>query len=211
MAKNIFDKLNVLVRSGLSGLLGDDPDRSPRLRSAPSSPLGKQVDRDIAALRQQINRALDDEDRMQAEIAAMQQQIATWDQQADEAVARHDDDAARQQIRQIQLKQQHLAMLEADLTDHQYATSELIRRVNEMEAIVAEARQHQKEKSGDEPTADRDTSLVDRLQQVRQMAGRGLNLAGSGTTSKPVSEHAEEVDDQTIDDDLAQRRARLSQ
>jgi hypothetical protein len=82
MAKNLTDKLNTLIRSRMQGAVDD-----LKRRDRPSKP-GKNADRDIAALRQQIDRALDEEDQMTAEIGALQAQIDDWDQQADLALTR---------------------------------------------------------------------------------------------------------------------------
>jgi phage shock protein A len=191
MAKNLTDKLNTLIRSRVQGAV-DDLKRQDR----PSKP-GKNADRDIAALRQQINRALDEEDRITAEIGALQGQIEDWDQQADLALTRGDEAAARHAVRQMQLVQQHQAMVEADLAQHRYSTSELISRANELEARVAEVRQASK----DAPADPEEERLSARLSQPRPEA------AAQPPDAKPEAA----VDEKAIEDDLARRRARLSQ
>jgi phage shock protein A len=204
MAK-LIGKLNVLVRSSINSVLGDEADRSSSRRGHPSlSRLGKDIDREIEALRQQINHALDDEDRQQVEMNALRQQIAGWDQQADKALSQGDEATARHAIRQMQTEQRRLTMLEAELAQHRIATSELIQRVNELEAVVAEARRRQAEA----PTEEKETSgegVSSRLRQARQ------NIEQQMTPPSQTDVPAVNVDESTVDDDLARRRARLSQ
>ncbi len=166
------------------------------------------MDREITALRDQINTALDDEDRMMGEIDAMQRQIADWDQQADAALRQGDEAAARQTIRQIQLQQQRMTMHQAELEQHKLSTSELIRQVNMLEAIVAEAKQHQQTTAADsDDRTDHQAesqSLSARLRKVSQPA---LPKTKHLQREEPIPE----MDEQAIEDDLARRRTRLSQ
>ncbi len=193
---SLINKLNVLVKSNLHGVLGDDsPDTARRKKSA-ALPLGKDIDREIAALRQQIEHALDEEDRLTANSEALQRQVEDWDQQADQALGRGDEATARHAVRQMQLQQQHLAMTVADLAQHRIATSELIQRVNQLEALVSEARRQPAQDLEDD-----DESLSARLRQARQQAGEQVEPAP----------HPANVDEKGVEDDLARRRARLSQ
>ncbi|MBN1563308.1 MAG: hypothetical protein JXA10_05685 [Anaerolineae bacterium] len=206
MAK-LINKLNTLVQSSVRGVLGNDPDRRYR-RSLPK--LGQHMDREIVALRDQINAALDDQDSMIAAITVMQQQIADWDRQADAALQRGDEAGARHTIRQIQMQQQRLTMLQAELEQHQLSTSELISQVNALEAIVAEAQQHDlaadRVGAAEADTVD-DESLSSRLRNARQQATQEMEQVQS---TEPVAA-PQEMDEQAIEDDLARRRARLSQ
>jgi phage shock protein A len=189
---NLIGKLNVLVRSSINNVLGDESGRERR----PS----KNIDRDTEALRQQINHALDDEDRQLKEIETLRQQIASWDQQADNALAKGDEATARHAIQQMQTQQRHLTMLEADLAQHRFSTSELIQRVNELETLVAQVRVQQpdaKEKTGE--------GLSDRLRQARQNVEQHLSQPAQVDTPPA------KVDESIVEDDLARRRARLSQ
>jgi phage shock protein A len=196
---DLISKLNVLVKASLQGVLGDDPDRAGR-RSVP--PLGKDIDREIIALRQQIESAFDHEDQIKAQIDALQREAADWDRQADEALARGDEATARYAIRQQQTKQQQTTLLEADLAQHRISASELIHRVNALEAIVAEARQQQK--TAPETDEAPEHSLSARLRHVREI----FQTQEAATITQ---DDVPQVDDQAVEDDLAQRRARLSQ
>lgn len=195
---SLINKLNVLVKSNLHGVMGDDsPDTARRKKLLP---LGKDIDREIAALRQQVEQALNDEDRMTAESEVLQRQVADWDQQADQALERGDEATARHAIRQVQLQQQHLTMLIADLAQHRIATSELIQRVNQLEALVAEARRQPPETPAVEENEDESLSV--RLRKARQQAGEQVESPASQPSN---------VDENVVEDDLARRRARLSQ
>ncbi len=205
---NLINKLNVLVKSSMHGVLGDDTHAARRGRPSLQR-LGKNIDQEISALRDQVNQALDDEDRMLAEIAAMQREIASLDQQADRALAGGDEAGARHAIRQMQSQQKRAAFLESDLAQHRTSTSELIQRVNELEAAVAEARRQ----TGAAPPVSDDAAhngestgetLSDRLRRIRQQ------VTEQAPTAAPTVEETDDVDPQAIDDDLAQRRARLS-
>jgi chromosome segregation ATPase len=200
---SLIDKLNVLVKSSVHGVLGDDSPGSKRHgESLSPARLGKDIDHEIAALRQQVDTALDGEDRMEADIQTLRRRIADWDQQADRALTQGDEATARYAVRQMQLEQRRLAMLEADLAQHRVSTSELIQRVNELEAVVAEARRRQQ----DTPAQDTaDDSLAARLRRARQQATQ------SEAESPPHKASPVEVDERTVDHDLARRRARLSQ
>jgi phage shock protein A len=205
MAK-LIDKLNTLVQSSVRSVLGDDPDRRAQ-RARPK--LGKHLNREIAALRDQINAALDDEDRMATEIDAMQRTITDWDQQADDALKQGDEATARHVIRQMQLQQQRMTMRQAELEQHKLSTSELISQVNALEAIVAEARQQ----STTTPSTDEedDRSLAARLRKARQQALKQTAQKTAQANTRHVELTDETMDEQAIEEDLARRRARLSQ
>lgn len=187
---DLFDKLNVLVQSRLPRLRGSSRrDRPPAL--------GRQADRDLARLRARIEEALADDDRIQAEIDALSQQIADWDTQADAALASGQDAIARHAVRQMKLVEQRRTMAEADLDAHRRATADLIQQVNAFETALAEARRQPAEAGSEKP------SLVDRLPAFHEPLRRKTG-AISDAASSPVDERA-------VEDDLARRRARLSQ
>ncbi len=201
---DLLSKFNVLVRSSINSVFGDEP----RRRGGPPrrDQLGDDIDQEIAALRERINRALDDEDEQAAAIDALRREVADWDQQADRALERDDEATARHAVRQMQHASQRLAMAESDLDQHRRATSELIHRVNELEALVAEARAQQSEAPA-EPAAKSGPVevLSSRLRTAR------LFLETQEMEALEADAPPEEVEDGAIEDDLAQRRARLSQ
>ncbi|GEM_PF-1843730 len=185
-------KLRVLMQANLRGERGE---AAPSIRRAGA---------DVAALRQQIARALDDEDRLQQTIQAAAAQIAALDQQADEALSRGDEATARHLVGQLQRRRQQLAFLEADLAQHRYVTADLMRRVNTLEALVAQAQQSVAQ--GEAP--DEDTvPLAERIRQARAEIARRVETLRTAETA-PADDA---LDEQAVEDDLARRRARLSQ
>lgn len=213
---DFFKKLNVLVKASVNDLLGDER-AIGGARRKPLTPdkLGKDVDREIESLRQRINEALDYEDQLQTRVQTLQAEVAKWDEQADSAVARNDSDMARYDIEQMRRAQQHLAMAEADLRDHQTVTQELILRVNELDAAVADARRAQspqEETPVSAETADRSTGevLSDVLREMREKINEMGDLIRAKDEVQQSSSQTDNVDDQTVNDDLDERRDRLS-
>lgn len=187
---DLFEKLNVLVQSRLPRLRGSSRrDRSPAL--------GRQADRDLARLRARIDEALADDDRLQAESDALSRQIMDWDAQADAALAAGQDAIARHAVRQMKLAEQQRTMAEADLDAHRRATADLIQQVNAFETALAEARRQPAESGSGKP------SLMGQIPAFREPPRRE-----TGATSSAASSPA---DERAIEDDLARRRARLSQ
>ncbi|WP_119072710.1 PspA/IM30 family protein [Aggregatilinea lenta] len=195
MAK-LTDKFSVLVRSSVRGVFGGGSDRSPRL--------GKGAERQAEALRAEINRALDDADRLSAEIAGMEREAADWDRQADEALARGDEAGARQAIRQMQVVQQRTALRRADLDQHRRATGDLISRVNALEARLAQAKSESQ--TAPAPDSRLKQSVAERLRRVQQTFEDVGRSPDASDDAAPVL-----ADEQAVEDDLARRRSRLSQ
>ena len=186
-----------------------------RSRRRPLSPeqLGKNIDREISSLRQRINEALDYEDELQAKVGSLTDEVARWDAQADEAVVAANDAAARHAIDQMQAAQRRLAMAESDLHEHRLVTQELIERVNMLEAAVADARRAQAEQQSEEAQSVQTTiqtagqALSDVLRDAREkLAGMGDSMS----TRQELDTPAQQQDNQSVEDDLARRRERLS-
>ncbi len=205
---DFFKKLNVLVKAGLHELIGDE--RTPTSSITPDR-LGKNVDREIESLRQRINQALDYEDELQQRVQSIGTQVAALDQQADDAVAQGDEDTARRKVEELQRAQQRLAMTEADLRDHQTVTQELILRVNQLEAAVADARRSQAENVEPAPQTESlpGNAVADVLRDMREKITQMNDLIqAKGDVQTPPAQ--EIVDDEAVGDDLAARRDRLS-
>ncbi len=217
---DFFKKLNVLVKASLNDLLGDDVTGARRRQLTPEK-LGKNIQREVVSLRERINEALDYEDTLAGQVEALQREVEVHDQQADDAVAQGREEAARYSIHQMQLAQQRLAMAESDLREHRIVTQELILRVNELEAAVADAQRAQAESEENEAgkageSVERGTSKLasDVLREMREKI-QGMNdliqAEAEVTTSAEVSDEVEAaVKDDSVDDDLSQRRNRLS-
>jgi phage shock protein A len=208
---DFFKKLNVLVKASVNELLGDERAiGGPRRKPLTPDRLGKDIDREIASLRQRINEALDYEDELQARVQTLRAEVSKWDEQADNAVARGDDEMARYDVGQMQRAQQHLAMAEADLRDHQAVTQELILRVNELDAAVADARRAKSQPDESQASAESlERSAGDVLSDVLREMREKINEMGDLIKAKDEPQ-AGDVDEQNVDDDLAQRRDRLS-
>jgi hypothetical protein len=192
---DLFKKLNVLVKSSLNDLIGEG---SSRPASAPRR-LGKDIDREVAALRQRVNDALDYEEELKSRIRMLEDEVARFDQDADEALRQRREEQARYIVEQMQRSQQRLTIARADLREHQLVAQELMQRVNTLEAYVAEAKRAQQEVS--ETTA---AGLADTLRSVRE------KLTREAQPSPDSVEQHQSPDRQAIEDDLERRRQRLS-
>jgi phage shock protein A len=203
---DFFKKLNVLMKANLRDLLGDE-----RTAPSPLTPdrLGKDVDREIASLRQRINEAVNYEEELQQRVASLHTQVSTLDQQADDALSQGSDDTARLKIEEMQRAQQRLTMTEADLRDHQAVTQELILRVNQLEAAVADARRSKAE-SAPEQVAPVQPSPVQAVSDVLRDMREKINQMNDLLQSNDEVQTQDVVDDTAVDDDLVARRDRLS-
>ncbi|NWG16356.1 MAG: PspA/IM30 family protein [Chloroflexi bacterium] len=222
---DLFKKLNVLVRASINDVLGEDHAvGSARRRPLTPEKLGKNIDREIGGLRTRINEALAYEDELQRRAQTLQNEVARWDVQADDAVAAGNEPLARRAIEQMQLAQQRLAMAEADLREHQLVTQELIQRVNMLEAAVADARRAQEAEQPQPEAASapapveaaqypRVPSLSDVLREAQEKIARMgdlINAQEDVQAPPPAAQAAEAADDQRVEDDLSARRQRLS-
>jgi len=134
---DFFRKLNLLLRTNLPDLpLGaGDSNAPPRL--------GKNVDREIAALNDRVRDAYDYEGQLKARMTKLQDEVYDLDSAADDAVADGREEQARYHIEQMKRAQIRLEMTGADLKEHQRVTAELVQRVRELETAVARAREAQ--------------------------------------------------------------------
>lgn len=140
----LLDKFNTLVKASLNTLIDEAGNRIPGIR-LPEAMLGKDIDSEIKVLRKQIDDAIADEDKMQARLNQMQQQILLLDQQTDQALERGDENSARQLAQQLQAEERQMNFLRSDLEQHRVVTSQFISQVSALEAIVADSRHQQGE------------------------------------------------------------------
>jgi len=200
---DLISKLNVLVRASLNSALSgsthdtvSDPANdagSPARRRLPPERIGKDIDHEIAELRKHIDDALNAEDRMQARLNDSYAQIDALDQAADNALLTGDELAARQSVQQMQRQRQQNAVLEADLESHRRATSELIERVNTLEAMVSDARSQQTQQpaaaqADDQASGTPGVVLSNLLRDARQRVDQAINVPATSapTTSIPI-------------------------
>lgn len=200
----LLNKLNVLVRSSVAQAFKSAGSRGADQAGVPIS--GKALNKEIARLRERINRALEQQERTEAGSHALESQIAQWDRQADDALQRGDEVTARQLVQQIQRAQQQRAMLQADLDQQRRSASELIRQVNELDAIAALA-QHSSVSQTERSSPERgpsSKSLADRLRKAHQ------TIASHEAQPAPAADTPATINEQLVEDDLARRRSRLS-
>lgn len=199
---DLFKKLNLLVKSGINDILGEASGTRRRSENTPKS--SKALDREVKALRQRINEAVAHEDSLQTRVSGFQTEIEQLDRQADEAVRQGNEAVARHLIEQMQRAQQRLAMANSDLAQHQLVTQDLISRVNQLEAMVADVRHQQ----ATPPNVSPDSAVeVDERDEV---TGRQTDTGRASQTSA-LGESAQEAPSKSeIEDDLSARRQRLS-
>ncbi|MDX2140112.1 MAG: hypothetical protein SF123_18640 [Chloroflexota bacterium] len=204
---DLFDKLNMLVRSGLRDLIGGDVlDVETLRRALTPERMGKGLAAEVTALRQRINQALDYEDELKARVATLQAEVFALDADADAALARGEQDAAHALVEKHQRAQQRLTMAESDLRAHRTVTQELIQRVNMLEAVVAE---HAASEAANPatPVADAErTSVADVLRSVREQIAKEPKAAAPSLPAVPPAPSSPKM----IDDDLERRRQRLT-
>jgi len=189
MAKNLLQKLNTLIQSSIH-----DAVKLPRL--------GKNIDRQMNALRKQMAVAEEDEQAIIQRKEALSAEILQWDEQADQALAAKNESQARYDIQQMETAKRRLTMLESELDEHRRAMSDLYRQINNLEGIITAA---QKQPESAEPAIE-EPSLAEAIQQARETVQ---------PTADAVRIQIEEVepvaqDDAAIDADLKVRRSRLA-
>ncbi len=204
---DFFKKLNVLVKASLNELV--DPEGAPRLALGRREP---DVEQQLHMLQQRVDDALKYEDDLVARVSTLQAEVERWDRQADEAVAQGQGDTARRAAEQLQRGQQRLAMAESDLHEHRLVTQELISRVNQLKAVVDQVKREQPAS----PTQPEDTleragkAVNDVLQEMRDKIAEMSEKLGPVTPPPDTSQPEPPADNQSIEDDLARRRERLS-
>jgi phage shock protein A len=211
---DFFKKLNVLVKASLNEL-ADVESHVRRWQRAPGKP-GVDVERDVRALRQRVDEALAYEDELVARVQALQVELEQWDTAADEAVAAGQDEKARYAVEQVQRVNQRLALAESDLREHRLVTQELIARVNQLEAVVADVRRSEAEAAPESPESSEGLERAGRvvaevLNDMRQKITEMSEMIGPAVAAGEEAEETEvQPDDAAVADDLARRRERLS-
>ncbi len=201
---DLFKKLNVLVKASLNDLASGQASER-RADSAPK--LGADYDRDVRTLRNRINEAITYEDQLKARVRQLEAEVGRWDSAADEAVARQDEVQARYAIEQVQRARQRLGIAANDLREHQLVTQELVTRVNTLEAALADARRAQGASAQPAPESG---GLADVLKEARERMTALSDLLSARQEVAQTTAAPPTPDARTIDDDLAQRRQRLS-
>jgi vacuolar-type H+-ATPase subunit D/Vma8 len=199
---DLFEKLNLLVRSGLRDLVGSDHfDLDALRRALTPERMGKDLDREVVQLRQKVNEALDYEDELLQRVNTYTDEAARLDAEADDAVAANQQEAARALISQVQRAEQRLTMAESDLRAHRSVTQELIQRVNMLEAVVADAKANASAQPAPHSLNAPANNAADILRTAQEQASK---------PSDTVTVAVKPTDQKSVDDDLEQRRQRLS-
>lgn len=183
----LFKKLNVLLKSTL---IGQEPASRPAARP------GKDMDRELERLRGRVNEALQYEERLKQQLQELDSEIRQWDQAADDALRRNDQDAAHAALEKLRTAKRRYARLDNDLSQHEVLSQELIQSVNLLESVV--------QTPPAETPATPDRSMAEVLKQAR------AKISALGELTTPKAEIEEPVDQPDIEDDLEQRRQRLS-
>ncbi|MCZ7543480.1 MAG: hypothetical protein M5R40_08055 [Anaerolineae bacterium] len=134
MAKSLFEKLGLLVRSSVTDFVAEVGDRLPDL----TLPRTGELDYEVDALRKRVNEALDYEDKLAADLAKLLGEIEETDVAADRAVAEGDNARARLLVMRLKRLQNRAAMLEHQLQQHRAAAAELMSQVNYLDSLVGD-------------------------------------------------------------------------
>ena len=205
---DLLDKLNVLMRSRLNSLLENataQPTRSGRAR--------RDIESDVSTLRKQIDEALAAEDSMKAKIESLGVQADALSKQADAALLNHDEPRAKGLQQQQNQIEKQISVMQADLKQHQQATSELIEHVNVLDSTLIDKQRDQptvSENPGDDRDQDQRAATVANTQTVTSMPP--MSDDGSIPIKINIKKEAPAQESPETDnaDDLAARRARLS-
>lgn len=204
----LFQKINTLLKARIDSFLEEDlrlsrqPDENALLTAGR---LGKDVDQEVAALRQRIEEALNYEDSLQEKIDALRQEASDLDGEADDALRGGQEDTARRALEQMRRLQQQAHMVEADLVQHRRTTAEFIERVNVLEGLIAEARRKEDTSSMTEPPAETLDRVLQTARQDAETPGRAEPVRVIVNPPPPA-----ESPSPSANDDLAARRARLA-
>jgi phage shock protein A len=237
MPNNFFDKLNHLVKAHINDIVSpiDEQISKSRKKALARQDIRGGLESDVKTLRARIDDALAYQDNMQAKINKLHQDKVDWDAKADKAVADGRENDARFAIGRIQQAQREIEMLEADLTEHNYITQELISQVNMLDSVVQESAQQSDssnesaapEKSDVEKIGQQIVSQLDSTRRklsdlisnyTAQVTGetppdKKHYVMGDGTPvvdEEPQPERRHPVSNRKVDDDLDARVSRLS-
>ncbi|MHB8625631.1 MAG: PspA/IM30 family protein [Aggregatilineales bacterium] len=219
---DLIDKLNTLIRAKVNSSLGGSGAGAGDRDDNRHSPISdREIDAQLGTLRQQIDVALNAEDGMQKRLDDANAQIDALDRQVDAALLDGNDTQARTLTQQLQRQRQQAATLAADLEDHRRATSSLIEQVNELEALVSDARARDTMNQGeplpsekvlaDQPPVQAESQAVP--VSIRVPINRPAPPPNPATPAKPANSPpsaAPPASSTDTDDELARRRARLS-
>jgi len=182
---DLFDKLNVLVRSRLNAALNSSPESRNTARIDAANISLNDAETAVRTLRTEVDTALKAEDAIRQRIATETVKMTDADNQADAALLTGDDETARHYARQVEQERRSLATMQQELDAHRDSTAQLLDQVNQLESIVADRR------AAEQPAAPQTSIRTD------PPAARSIPI--NAVPPKPAA-----------DDDLERRRTRLS-
>jgi phage shock protein A len=148
---SIFDKINTLVNAQVNDLLGRNP-KSPLARiKLNSDEIEENPRRTAQSLRKRLDEGLAYEDEIEAKIQRIRNEVTLLDEQADKQVKSGDEFSARRALSQLQMKQQQLAIAEAELRDHRTLTQHLMQEMTTLD-MALDNQERQKSKPTNQPT-----------------------------------------------------------
>ncbi len=209
---DLLKKLNLLIQAGMNDVLDEVQKATPTPKKfIPRNRLGTDIDREVDQLREQINQALEHEDTIRVKIDEVQQDADELNRQADDAVLRGDDVNARYYLERMYRAQQRKTMLEADLNEHRIATQELILRVNELDATIAEARH--REEQAEQSASTEAAELPPQQASAPGDAAQDSNAPTSDTRYDGVrrAQELSEKANRVLSDVLREARERVEQ
>lgn len=199
---DLFKKLSVLIQAGLNDAIPEaiNPAAPQRRRLSPER-LGKDIDKEVARLRERVNEAVEYEGRLTDQVRALEQEIAQWNRQADDAVTQGDEGGARYAIEQLKRAERRLEMAQSDLNAHQLVTQDLIQRVNLLDAVVADSRAEAEPSAHEKTAANAEAGIKSAAASVADVLRQAREKVGAPTESPAQAKP---------DDDLSERLRRLS-
>jgi len=202
---DLFKKLNTLLRAAANDVLS-----LPSENTNLPNPFNRKLDSDVESLRKRINEAINYEAELQNRVNVLRDEVNRLDAEADAAVKAGQEAQARHLIAQMKRSEQRLTMAEADLQAHQLVAQDLIRRVNLLEATIADARRTR----SDAPSQDEVSAP---LYGVMDEARRRISTIGEQLTGRvqKTESIADAVDDDqeneaAVEEEFQRRINRLS-
>jgi phage shock protein A len=217
---DFFDKLNTLIRVKFNDLLGSSSQGDTADLPASARPIDR-VAHDAEKLRERVNDAVGYEKKLQTQIDDIYKQLPILNRQADEATEKGNEAMARHFIEKINRLQDRLTTLEKDLAEHQQLAQDLMHKVNQLEATIADI---QTQKASGESGTDDDVyqkNATDKLSDLVNDTQRRIQALGDKIMARKATLQTQSDDlpspissdaptDADIDDDLERRRNRLS-
>lgn len=229
---SFFKKLNHLVQSHINDLIDtsrDETSSRARRKFLARHDVGEDLQKDARMLRQRVDDALAYQDNLQAKIDKLYQEIADWDDKANQAVSDGRDTDARFALGRLQQSQRELEIAESALREHKIVAQELISQVNMLEAVLEQAEREKNAPTDNthnvpvdvEDDEAQDDSIARTITQKLDETRRSLGQLVASRTAPPMSDEMQivdevpqppphPIDDRKVEDDLALRRARLS-